>query len=390
MPKRIVIIGAGPVGLEAALAAQERGLAVQVFEKGIIADSVRRWGQVRMFSPFGMNVSALGKKTLQAHGISLPEDSALLTGREFAEAYLEPIAALLPVFCQTEVRAVGRAGMLKNAAIGEPERSRPPFQMLVRDEAGERYVEAEVLLDCSGNFATPNDFGAGGLPLPGESECFALIDRGVPDVAGALRSKYAGHRVLVIGAGHSAATVLRELATVKAASPETQIIWATRNLQVPPLRRIPDDALSARDSLLAEVNALASSGLVDWRPGHLVTRLECAGEVIKVTLENEKNTVEIEVDRIVAAVGFRPDLMLTRELQAKLCYATEGAFNLAAALLGETGGDCLAVGGFGPDSLVHPEPNFFILGMKSYGRTPDFLLKTGIEQVAMVMQMIAP
>jgi hypothetical protein len=35
----------------------------------------------------------------------------------------------------------------------------------------------------------------------------------------------------------------------------------------------------------------------------------------------------------------------------------------------------------GAKELAHPEPNFFIVGMKSYGRAPTFLLATGHEQV---------
>ena len=63
------------------------------------------------------------------------------------------------------------------------------------------------------------------------------------------------------------------------------------------------------------------------------------------------------------------------------CWATEGTYKLAASLLGETGADCLAVAGFGAETLVHPEPNYFTLGTKSYGRTPDFLIRTGREQI---------
>jgi hypothetical protein len=35
--------------------------------------------------------------------------------------------------------------------------------------------------------------------------------------------------------------------------------------------------------------------------------------------------------------------------------------------------------------LAHPEPGFFIVGMKSYGRAPTFLLATGYEQVRSVV-----
>jgi hypothetical protein len=40
--------------------------------------------------------------------------------------------------------------------------------------------------------------------------------------------------------------------------------------------------------------------------------------------------------------------------------------------------------------LMHPEPDFFTLGMKSYGRTPNFLLRTGHEQIATVLDHLEP
>lgn len=39
--------------------------------------------------------------------------------------------------------------------------------------------------------------------------------------------------------------------------------------------------------------------------------------------------------------------------------------------------------------LAHPEPDFYIIGSKSYGRAPTFLLATGYEQARSVAAMIA-
>ena len=39
----------------------------------------------------------------------------------------------------------------------------------------------------------------------------------------------------------------------------------------------------------------------------------------------------------------------------------------------------------GEAELRHPEANFYIVGMKSYGRAPTFLLATGYEQVRSVV-----
>ena len=42
----------------------------------------------------------------------------------------------------------------------------------------------------------------------------------------------------------------------------------------------------------------------------------------------------------------------------------------------------------GPDQLKSPEPNFFVLGAKSYGRDSSFLLRTGHAQVETVVGLL--
>jgi len=63
--------------------------------------------------------------------------------------------------------------------------------------------------------------------------------------------------------------------------------------------------------------------------------------------------------------------------------------NLAASLLaaaqdGDGPVDCLTQPTQGIDALRCPEPDFFILGVKSYGHTSSFLLRTGYAQVDQV------
>ena len=41
------------------------------------------------------------------------------------------------------------------------------------------------------------------------------------------------------------------------------------------------------------------------------------------------------------------------------------------------------------EELAHPEPGFVIVGSKSYGRAPTFLMATGYEQVRSVVAEIA-
>jgi len=50
---------------------------------------------------------------------------------------------------------------------------------------------------------------------------------------------------------------------------------------------------------------------------------------------------------------------------------------------------CGTVAPHGASVLAHPEKNFYIVGMKSYGRAPTFLMATGYEQVRSIAAELA-
>src|SRR6476619_99326 len=93
-PLRVAVLGAGPVGVEAALYAKACGLSVAVYERGAVCEHLLRWGHVKLFTPFGMNVSPLGLQSLlrEKRSRDLPADTDLLTGRQLREAYHVPLA----------------------------------------------------------------------------------------------------------------------------------------------------------------------------------------------------------------------------------------------------------------------------------------------------------
>jgi thioredoxin reductase len=376
--KRLAIIGAGPIGLEAALAAHQDDYDVTVFERGEIGASVTAWGHVRMFSPFAMNSSDAGRALLAARGLALPPADALLTGAEFVERYLGRLAEKLEARIETgvEVVAITRAGAGKMDHIAQPQRAATPFRLLLRRSHQERLEEFDLVFDCSGTFLTPNPLGDSGIAALGEAAVKERIAYGMPAVRNGAYPDTG--RFLVVGGGHSAASVVRDLARI----PAREITWVIRRPVSVPCTRIADDPLVERDRLATEANALARN--IDFRPRTAVHEVQCNGNGFIVGLKQGNNApahATIHVDHIIAATGFRPDLALTRELQVQTCWATEGTYKLAAALLGSSGGDCLSVPAFGAETLLHPEPGYFALGMKSYGRAPDFLIKTGLEQI---------
>ena len=94
------------------------------------------------------------------------------------------------------------------------------------------------------------------------------------------------------------------------------------------------------------------------------------------------------IDRIIAATGQRPDLSLTRELRLELDPWLESTKALGP-LIDPNEHSCGTVPPHGHQELSHPEPDFYTVGIKSYGRAPTFLLLTGYEQVRSVVAAIA-
>ena len=398
--KRIAIIGAGPIGLEAALYAKLQGFEVVVLEQGSVAENVRSWSHVRLFSPFGINSSEWGRGALSES--NLPASDALLTGAEFFEHYLLPLSQhLLLQDCireNTRVVTIGKRGFWKGDAIGSRARLESPFTILIETAvSGEDIIEADFVLDCSGTFGIHNWLGDGGVPAIGERHLPERIDYCLPDIVGENRARFTGRRTLVVGSGYSAATAIVALGELLEQDAATTIFWLTRKANETPLLSIDGDTLQGRIDLTVRANQLAatSDSRMTWLPASTVRQLALDDDGnVEVTIE--ENTEQggssrkvLSVHNVIANVGYHPDRSLYEELQIHECYASQGPMKLAAALMGETSADCMTQSNPGTDTLKNPEPGFYILGAKSYGRDSRFLLRIGLEQIQSAFDLIA-
>ncbi|SCW55302.1 FAD-dependent oxidoreductase [Ancylobacter rudongensis] len=388
----VAIIGAGPVGLAAAAHAVRRGLTPLIFERGpSVATALRSWAHVRVFTPWRYNVDAAARDLLLEQGWQAPDPDALPTGADIVRDYLEPLArhpALAPhLRCAADVRAIARAGLDKLTTAG---REKAPFQIIWRDADGaEQRTEVRAVLDASGTWDQPNPLGVDGLPVPGEREAQDLIAYGIPDILGHARADYAGRRVLVAGSGHSAINAVLDLLRLQEDAPETRILWALRrNGLQKALGGGLDDKLAERGALGLAARQAVETGRLTVLSPFATERLERAGEALALTARVEGDPRRLTLDRLIIATGSRPDLSLCRELRAALDPNVEAPLALAP-LIDPNLHSCGTVPPHGAAELAHPEPGFYIVGSKAYGRAPTFLMMTGYEQVRSVIAEIA-
>lgn len=388
----VAVIGAGPVGLAAVAHLLERGKRPIVFEAGErVGASVRQWGHVRMFSPWEFTVDTATVRMLQANRWQMPDKNGLPTGNDLVDRYLLPFAELDEVrptlHLGARVVAISRRNIDKMKDAG---RDDAPFVLHVLYTNGkEAFIEASAVIDASGTWQQPNPLGSGGLPALGERSHAGRIAYGIPDVLGAQRARYAGKRVLVAGSGHSALNALLDLAELSREHPRTTVFWAMRGTN---LKRVygggEADALPARGRLGTRVQAHVSSGAIQILAPFRITQVAAHNETLLVSGETPDGTESVQVDEIISATGARPDLDMLRELRLDIDSALESTRQLAP-MIDPNIHSCGTVRPHGEAELRHPEKNFYIVGMKSYGRAPTFLLATGYEQVRSVVAALA-
>ena len=387
----VAVIGAGPVGLAAAAHLTERAVPYVVFEASeAVAASFASVAHVRLFSPWRMNLDLAAVRLLEATGWQAPNPEALPTAAEMRTQYLEPLARLFAANMRygARVDAITRLGFDK---VKTPGREHAPFVLRVCTSAGEHDVQARAVIDASGTWSTPNWMGAGGLPALGEREHAARIAYGMPDILGSERSRYAGKKVLVLGAGHSAAGNLIALSQLALETAATRVVWGVRAESIArALGGGSKDDLPARGQLGTTLRELIATGKLGLHLGLHVQRVVERGGKLDVTGRSRQGVEQqiSDVDEIIVSTGARPDWTPARELRLRLDPWLESTDKLAP-LIDPNVHSCGSVPPHGHRELEHPEKAFYAVGAKSYGRAPNFLLATGYEQVRSVVAALA-
>lgn len=384
----VAIIGGGPAGLAAAAHLVQYQQPFVLFESGpTLGTHFLEYGHVRLFSTWRYNIDAASKKLFEQHGLALPNSDGLPTGKEIAELYLQPLGKLPElapsIHLNSRVIHIQRQGLDKMKSAHREEK---PFELVFENGSGTREtLLARAVIDATGTWQNPNPVVSGGAP-----GAIAGVDTGIPDILGTDQKRFENKRVAVVGSGHSALNSLLDLVTLKEKFPKTRITWIIRKTSVGQAFGGGDaDQLPERGALGQRVKALLDDGQIDVQTSCMIQSM--TSDQGQVVLHAEQNSEMIEhgpFDRVIANTGAHPSFEFLREIRYAFDPATESVPALAP-LIDPNVHSCGTVRPHGEQELRQPEKDFYIIGAKSYGRAPTFLMATGFEQARSVVAHLA-
>jgi thioredoxin reductase (NADPH) len=176
----VAIVGAGPIGIEAAIRAKRAGLRAVLIDKGPVANAIVRY-------PTYMTFFTTSER-LEVGGHPLVTAADKPTRKEALDYYRKVVQnEALDVRTFTTVRGVAR-------------RADGGFSVATEDERGvRRAVDAAAVMLATGYFEHPKPLGVEGEDLPHVSHYFDEPHR------------HFGRDVVIVGAGSSAAAAALEL-----------------------------------------------------------------------------------------------------------------------------------------------------------------------------------
>lgn len=380
----VAIIGAGPIGLAAAAHLKRRNIPFFIVEKGAVAQNIRSWQHVTLFSPWQYNIDEVAKQLLEESGWEAPRSDVIPSGEQLVSHYLQPLADLFKgsILLNHEVIGISREQMDR---MKSKKREQTPFQIIAETLVGTKTLRARAVIDATGTWGNPNPALSNGLWLKQEKSCSDNIDYFIPNVM-AQKEIYANKHIVVIGGGHSAINSLLQLVALKEQYPETKITWILRK------NRVEDafgggsnDELAARGELGQTIAKHVASGVIQVKTPFFIQSIRKTTSGIQ--LKSEDDTI-VNIDHLIVNTGSRPNFDIHRELRYQVDAITE-AVPALAPLIDPNEHSCGSVAAHGEKELRQPEKDFYIVGSKSYGRAPTFLMATGYEQIRSIVAYLA-
>ena len=335
-PATVAIIGAGPVGIEAAIYARFLGYFVSIFEQRRVAHRMLDWHDRTLAVSVRECTTPMGHAAIAAQ---YPEyvrrkPNDVFTGRSFAEEYLLPLAKTDLLFDDihflSPVVDVSRCRTYVTDEIDKQERCNDEFRVLVEGRHRGPWVSrADVVIDCRGQTQKQCGVAPGGGLAIGElslRENFLLhtpLDRKFES------KSIVGKHVCLVGQSIRAAQFAMEYLLQFGHETASRLTWVVR----------PDrtqDSVAVTNALHAIQEKQARNVVVFESLGVEQIHRNEAGTYLMKFLRDDDSMVEMQCDAI-ASMTLGRGCALSSELIA-------GATQLV-----------------GCPSFVTSEPGFYVL-----------------------------
>ena len=387
----VAIIGAGPVGLAAAAHLAVRSLPFILFEAGsTVAANVLLWKHIRVFSPWRYNIDKAARQLLDQTLWTAPDEYALPTGQALYDQYFKPLSELPAMksnlHLNSKILSIGKKNIDKMKTRGRDE---TPYVIQVSHSGEIQQYEVRAVIDASGTWNSPNPIGSGGNYAIGEVENRDKIFYGIPNIPGQHTERYKNKNVLVVGSGHSSINAILELDKLKQRYPATEIHWVLRKKNIRDVYGGQEaDALEARGALGIKIEQLVNEDRVNvYTPFQIQQITNKDNKLTIIGFQDGEKFALPWIDEIISSTGSRPDFSFLREVRLSVDPSLESVAEIAE-LIDPNIHSCGTVRPHGEQELKHPDKDFYIVGSKSYGRAPTFLMATGYEQVRSIVAYI--
>ncbi len=271
---QVAVIGAGPIGIEMAVALKQAGIDYVQFEAGQVAQTITWYPrQVRFFS---------SPSRIAIAGVPLHTADQSKASREEYLAYLRSVVQQFDLNIHTYERV--------NRIINTPMDDQTTGFGIETYAGGEHrdYVAKQVIVTI-GDMHRPRM-----LHVPGEDLTHVSHYFDEPH-------QYFRQKLLIVGGKNSAV--------------ETAIRCARAGAQVTLVHRQDMfDEKSVKYWLMPEIRSMIDSGMIQFYPETVVKRIEPR----KVTLEQQQKTMTVDADFVLLLTGYEMDATLFEQAGVEL------------------------------------------------------------------------
>jgi thioredoxin reductase (NADPH) len=277
----ILIIGAGPIGIEVASGFKYAGAEYIQIEAGALAQTIYNWpGRARFFS---------APERVAVAGIPLQTPHQEMIPREDYLAYLRGVV---------EVRGLTVSTYEKAVSIERVDLSTCGFRVTTERLLGGREIFCSHIVFATGDMSFRNR-----LNIPGEDTVYQNL--GINMVRHTLEDPhlYFGRRVLIVGGRNSA---LEAALRCFRSGAEVSLSYRKESLE--------KEHTNSR--LHLELSILISKGCIAFYPQTVPAEFRAGVAVLKRSDEGSEETEslsEIETDFVIIATGFHADLGLLEQ-----------------------------------------------------------------------------